>query len=470
MPAAPNAHAPRDRLLLALLLAAGLALSALLAARSQIGGDQLNLLARGWLLVEEGTLIPYGNPGSSGGVAPGAVTSLLVAPPLALWRDARAPVALIVASHLAAFLFLDDVIRRCLSRRERLLFALLYWLAPTRLAFSSFLWNPCFLFLPAAVHAWTAFRQRHAGRFLDSSLHVAAVGLAVQVHASAVLLGAASLVLLFRRHLKVHWPGALAGTLPPLLTLAPWVLAVTRDPALLPVGEGFPSRGLLLVFPMVRGLLNWLRYPSLHLSQKVTDFDFSTALGGRVDQTLAPLAAALAQIAGLLSVVLVLLATLWFARRLRRAGRWKVLAQEAGDRAWLEGYALWCFAGALAVFAAAPTTLMWWQGIALFHVAVLAPVLWVGALWRSRAARAARAGVAAYGVLALLLSLAVAYGSPQFRCVGRGSVNLPLRSDHPMIRELVQPRCEMPVNVRGGWWPDVLPEASPPPFVATAPR
>lgn len=452
----------RTRLALAGLLAAGLALSVLLASRSQVGGDQLNLLARGWLLVEEGRLVPYGNPGSSGGAAPGAATALLVAPALALWRDARAPIAGIVASHLAAFLLLDGVVRRCLSRRERLAFALLYWLAPTRLVFSGLLWNPCFLFLPGALHAWTAFRQREEPRFWASLLHVAAVGFAVQVHASAVLLGAASLALGLRSYWRVHWGGALAGAVPPLLTLLPWVAAVAKEPAMLPVGEGFPGRGLLLVFPLLRGLLNWLRYPSLHLSQKVTELDFTPALGPAADRAWAPAARALAEGAGLATVLLSLAAAVWLGRRLLRGERWRRLAPAASGREWLEGYALWCFLAAVAVFAAAPTTLMWWQGIALFHASVLAPVLWVGALLEGPRARAARFGLAAYGCLAVVLVAAVALGSPQFRCGGRASVNLPLRSDHPMIRDLVQPRCPMPVDVRGGWWPDVLPEAGDP--------
>jgi hypothetical protein len=412
--------------------------------------------------VREGRLVPYGNPGSGGGAAPGAATSLLVALPLALWRDARAPVALTVAFHLGAFFLLDAVARRCLSGRERLLFALLYWLSPTRLYFSGFLWNPNFLFLFGAVHAWTAFRQRRQARFADSFLHVAAVGLAVQVHASAVLLAAASLALWLRSYWKVHWPGALAGAVAPLATLAPWVAAVARDPALLPVGEGFPGRGLAYLFPLLRGLLNWLRYPSLHLSGKATTFDFTDLLGAGADRALAPAAVALAQVAGLATVVLSLAAAVWLARRLLSARRWRRLPEEADGRAWLEGYALWCFLAAAAVFAASPTTIMWWQVVPLFHATVVAPALWTAALLQGRGARTARAGLWGYAGLALLLALAVALASPQFRCGGRESVNLPLRSDHPMIEELVQPRCPMPVNVRGGWWPDVLPEAETP--------
>src|SRR5206468_1021664 len=120
----------------------GLALSLLLALRSQVGGDQLNLLARGWLLLARGEWVPYGNPSSSGGAVPGGVTALLVAAPLALWRHHRAAVLALLLTHVLAFALLDRWLREALPARERLLFAVLYWLNPWRVLLSGFLWNP----------------------------------------------------------------------------------------------------------------------------------------------------------------------------------------------------------------------------------------------------------------------------------------------------------------------------------------
>ena len=102
--AAPLAHPPVlagasddvigsvDWRLLALFVI-GLLISLIMLARSQVGGDQFNLLARGWLLADEGVWIQYGNPTSAGGNEPGGLTSLLVGLPLMVWRDYRAPVA-----------------------------------------------------------------------------------------------------------------------------------------------------------------------------------------------------------------------------------------------------------------------------------------------------------------------------------------------------------------------------------------
>src|SRR5687767_1499913 len=64
------------------IFAAGLLLGVLMLARAQAGGDQLNLLARGWLLAARGDLVPYGNPLSNQGNGPGPLTSLVVGLPL----------------------------------------------------------------------------------------------------------------------------------------------------------------------------------------------------------------------------------------------------------------------------------------------------------------------------------------------------------------------------------------------------
>ncbi len=418
----------------------------------------MNLLARGWYLADEGRLIPYGNPGSGGGVAPGPATSVLVGLPLLVWRDPRAPVVLILAFHFLAFLLLDRVVRQCLCRRERLLFALLYGLSPTRLYFSGFLWNPSYLFLAGAVHMWTAYRQRGEARFLDSFLHVLVVGLAFQVHASTIILAFASLALFLRGGMKLHWPGAIAGAVAAGLTLVPYLEAIQQDPTLIPVGVGFPFRGLVFVFPLVRGLLNWLRYSSLSVSKEVTRFDLSGPLGEGVDAWLSPLLKGLALTAGVVTMIAALAAAVWFYRRLRQGHPPWRFAPGAPQREWLEGYVLWCFVAAFVTFCIAPTTPMWWQVVSVTHAAVLPLVLWGAELSAGRWQKAVRRAAWAWGAASIALVVVTALASPQFRCGGRYNVVLDLVSDHPMFDGLgLRERCWFEVNDPDGWWPDALP-------------
>jgi len=459
------------------IFALGLALSVLFWTRQAVGGDQLNLLARGWLLAVDGVWIPYGNPMSTGGATPGGLTSLLVGLPLLVWRDYRAPSVVILLCHALAFLVLDRALRPLLNERERLLFALLYWLNPWRVFFSGYLWNPNYLYLFGAVHLATALGLRPRAPAADpadpapaaaparpsalaSFVHGACLALAFEVHASFLLLVVASALLLWRGYLKLRWGAALAGALLGSLPLVPWVLAALHDPRIATGNRGFLGRGLLLVFPVLRGVLYLLRYVSLTLAGKMDPFDFTTSLGATADRWLRPPLYAVTEVLGPLTILAPLAAWLWLRRSLPgQGGRiLKSLSPAATDRDWLGGYLLWSLLAAVIVFALSPTTIMYWQGLILFHVAVLPVVLWLGWLLEGRRAAWARRGVGVYAALALCVLFGMAFGSPYYRCGGRDPLRLPLRYDHPMLHDLgILAACPMPVNDPNGWWPDVLP-------------
>jgi hypothetical protein len=471
--------------------AAGLLLLALMVGRSQVGGDQLNLLARGWLLSARGRMVWFGNPMSTGGKAPGGVTSLLVGLPLMLWRHHRAATAAVALCHLLAFLLLDRTLARIVSAQERLLFVILYWLSPWQLYFGSFLWNPNYLFLAGAAHLATAWRLRHGPRFVASLLHAATLALALQVHPSFLLLAAASALLWWRGWLRPHAAGVAVGAALGALPLLPWAWEVIRHPVLLAEAhKGFLGRGLIYSLP--RGILYWLRYSSLSLAGRTGLFDFTEAFGAVADRRLTPFFRTLTEGVGPATVVLPLLANVWLWRRwrCRRAGRARpeagalppapglgsaVLAgrgrallarlaqrshfpEAAPGRAWLRAYVVLTLAAAAAVLALSPTTFMYWQGICLFHAAVLPLTLWAGLLLRTRHAARVLAAAAAWVVLELLLALGIAFGTPDFRCRGLETVVFPLLGDSPMLHELhIQDTCPWPTNDPHGWWPDVLP-------------
>ena len=443
-----------------LLFALGLGISLAMVARSQVAGDQLNLLARGWLLAEEGRFIPYGNPMSTGGKAPGGVTTLLVGLPLLLWKDHRAPTTVVLLFHVAAWLLLDRTLAPLLSRRGRLLLVMGYWLNPWRMYFSAFLWNPNYLFLLGAVHLWSCIRQRERPLFWPSFWHGAALALAFQIHASFLLLAVASLLLWWRRYFRIHWGGALAGGILCSLPLLPWALELAANPAIVSEADkGFPGRGLLLVFPLARGLLYWLRYASLALSEKFLLFDFQDLLGR--DRWLGPGLTAAAKLLLPLTLAVPLLANLRLVRAhgglLRRPP-----SPRGPGRNWLRGYALWCLGAAFVVFSLSPTTVMSWQGLIVLHAAVLPVVLWLEALSRTRIRRGVARGLRAFLAVEVVLLVALMLGGPHYRCKGhdpqgRDSFFFPLAHDHPMFHELgIQQTCPWPLSRPGKWWPDVL--------------
>lgn len=453
----------------AVALALGLAVSAALVALAQAGGDQLNLLARGWLLAARGELVPFGNPLSSGGNAPGALSSVLVGAPLAAWMDHRAPVALTWLFHLAAWFLLDRALRGSLSPLERAAFAVVYWLNPWRVEAAGFLWNPNYLPLVGAVHLATARAGAEKARFGATFAHVLALGLGAQLHPSVLLLGVLSALLWARGCWKVSWPGAGAGVAAVAATLVPWFHALSERPELFATGGGFPFRGLVLVQPMLKGLSYWLRYPSLALHRESARFDFGPRLGEDVDAWLAPSAGALVVVAGVATMAFALWANVDFFRSRSPFARWRAPGSAAKgegnrERDWLDGYVALALVSAVAVFAAAPTTPQAWQAMPILHAAALPVAFGVGRLGeRLGEARALRGLAAAAGVV-LAIDLAVAVGAPNFRCGGRAGWSFPLRASSPMFEQLgLQRTCPWPLDQPGGWWPDVLPAEPGPP-------
>ncbi len=459
----PNSKTHSERFFW-LVVGLGAFFSVLMLTRSQVAGDQLNMLARGWLLVTEGEWIPFGLPTSAGGKAPGGLTALLVGLPLLAWQHHRAPALLILGLQIVAYVMLDRLVSRVTGRNGRLLFAILYWLSPWRLYHSTFLWNPSYMLFFGALHFWSVFRQRHRPGLWPSFLLVLAVGLPAQLHASALLLVPISVVLWWRGYFKIHFKGAALGAAVVAASLVPWSLAVLRNPALLPSGGGLLASGIRPLSYVTRGFGYWLRLDSLAVSDSMYCLDFSALVGPSASRAMAPLLPAAWWTLGLLTVPVAIWANVRLWRHAR--GWWRTSSPEASDREWLTGVVRWSFLVTLLACFFSPTTTMSWQIVVVLHLAVLPTVLAGEALLESPRRRLALRGAALYAGLTCALLVAMSLGSPMYRCGGYRceamNVTHPiLRSHHPMLDELgIQATCSFEIDQPGGWWPDVLPEAA----------
>jgi hypothetical protein len=452
-----EAQWPAARLRRALigLFAIGLIFSTWMMTRAQFDGDALALVARGWLWIARDTFIPYGNSMSSGGKAPGALTTILVGLPLRVWFDARAPIVLIIVFDVIAYLLLVGALRDVLTEAEQLLFCVFYWLSPWRLYHSGFLWNPNYLFLFGALHLWSARRLQRRRDGWGSFVHGLTPVLAFQLHASAVLLAIASTVLILRRCIRVAWPALIAGVLVAALPLIPWALELRNHSSIASVQHGFPGRGALLIYPLLRGLIYIVRFPSLHVIVDMSTIDFVGALGPLSDILVRWTLVFIIAVIGPFTVLLAIAAQWWFWRTEWRRP-WRCREPIADAREWLRAYLASCLIAAVVTFGIAPTTPMHWQVLVIFHVAVLVPVLWLAALSRAGFAGPVRRAVAAFAILGGATTLGILFGSNHFRCGGAIPLNIPIRADHPMLHELhVVDRCQYPIDPRG-YWPDVF--------------
>lgn len=415
----------RGRLLWWLVFAAGLGVSLLMALRSQLGGDQYLLLDLGWRLLARGEWLPYGMPTSAGGRSPGGLMSLIIALPLYLWRDYRAPALMTAALHAGAFLLLAQALKPALTVNGRWLLLLLVWCNPWRIYFSAHLWNANFMFVAAVLHLATAQRMaKHRGVWATGS-HVVLIALAMQVHTSAAVLAILSLLLVWKRMIQVHWGGFALGVAIGVAAYVPWLLTVTDDPNLMPGNKGFFLRGLLTVFPLLRGVMYWLKMSSLSMASRMLDFDFTPTFGADANVFLAPVAVA----AGILAH-LTLAPSIWahwrFVRNTWRWQRWwhGSVRSAAHPRAWLRVYVALTFASALLSYAISPTTVMFWQAFIALPASTLVLVTATQALLLTRAKRRVLRTATVWSVLTAILLACMALAAPLYRCGGRSLPSL----------------------------------------------
>jgi hypothetical protein len=445
------------------LFGIGLALSLVMVWRSNLQGDQLNMLIRGWTFAFKGEWLHFGQPTSAGGMAPGGLLSLLVGWPLRLWPDDRAATLLVWLTGVAGYLILDRMVGRAAGSRGRLLFAVFYWLNPWRMHYTSSLWNPNYMFFLAAVHAWCCERSSQQRRFWWSTVLVLIPGLGFQLHGAAVAFGFASVMLWWRRLIRVNWWGVAAGITATAAAYAPWFVTVASRPELMPGSTGFPLRNLLLVQPLVRGLGYLVRYPSLAMPGRV--YGLNLVSGSSSDDTVSWLLSAALVVIGWLSVLLPLAA---YGRWLRGRRRlWPRRQWSGSARLWLRGYAAWSLTGAVVSFAVSPTSVMYWQGFPVFHSATLVVVFFWITLLRSRRGSIALRLAAGWAVAATVATVAIAIGSPLFRTPGPpvsenyydGDYARRIARDHPMYHDLnLIERHRMILVDEGGYTPDLLRE------------
>ena len=182
---------------------------------------------------------------SGDGRIPGALLPLLIALPLEVWPDYRAPALLSGLTHFAAAALLAACVGRALGARFAAAYLAIYWLSPWRLYHAGFLWEPAYVFLPAALHLFCAYRLRerpHAGWSILLGLLLSAT---LQLHGSFLVLVLLTAMLVARKLVRIDWRGAALGLAAGCLTLVPTLQAFAAGalPPLAPTSSVDYPRG-----------------------------------------------------------------------------------------------------------------------------------------------------------------------------------------------------------------------------------
>ena len=399
-----------------LIFGFGFALSIIMAMRSQIGGDQLMMLELGWKLVKDGQWLQYGMPTSAGGRSPGGLMSLLMAIPLWTWPDYRSPAVFIAVLHAFGFIILAYTLRETLTRRGMWLLMLLVWLNPWRMYFSAHIWNSNLMFIAAILHLASAQRMLKHKEAWNSCAQTLLIALAMQIHTSAAVLAVLSLLLWWKHIIKIHWGGIALGAILGIATYVPWLVTLHNDPTLTPGDKGFFLRGLIYVFPLVRGILYWIKMPSLFFASRMEDLDFSLVTGYNVNTALIWFGAAITYL-GYLTVIPSAWAQWRFTRKLWPSVRHPINAP-ISTRTWLKIYIALSMVAAIFCFCISPTTIMFWQVFISLPAAALVLITTGEALIRSKAKTKTLQTIKTWSVLTVILIILQSFGAPMYRCKG----------------------------------------------------
>ena len=356
--------------------------------------DQVDLYRLGMALARDGEILPFGKLSTGGLPIPGAVLEILVGLPLIAWLDMRASTLVLIAFHLAAALVLSWVLARDFGWRFATVFLAVFWLSPWRLFHSGFLWETNYLLLPAAIHLAACRVSRSAARLGASTLLLATLILTVQLHGSALILILASVLLLVRRRIHLHWGGAALGTVLGSIPLLP-TLAALAGGAALPVRPDVAGGWLVRLNSVEKGLVYWFRLGSLDVGRRFRQslYCIEPGAGDSVPHPLLCNLLEITQILALASVLVAAVATWWFLRG-KRGGAGE--DADGGVEKWYRSYTLAMFLAVIFSSFTSPVLIQGWHVFVALPIACLPVTAWIIHRWPT-------AGSALHVVIVLFL-------------------------------------------------------------------
>jgi hypothetical protein len=388
-----------------LLFFIGLSLHVFAASQTWIASDQAHLLRLGAKLASEGTIVPFGKLLNGGGTNPGILLQLLFGIPMYITHHFQSPMILVILSHCLAFALLSGIFKKTYGDAVLIPFTLVYWLSSWRIHNAGLLWEPAFIFLPAALHLWCSYNSRDKKSLLYSALGVASVVWAMQIHNSFMILLVASIILVWKKRIQIHWGGILLGVCVAGLTLIPSIVAIATGNLQYDTqqSQGFIGKGLVTVVPMLKGVLYWFTLGGIDAVRALKETSFSST---------APIIIYILQFLCILTVGISIVASWWYFRPL---WRWKGKRPEdhqvTESAQWMRSYAIAIFFAIIISAALSPITLQGWQVVIALHAAIIPVVVWAIQVWKQkRSARTVLISAIVYAAFEIAIMLTIVSG------------------------------------------------------------
>ena len=371
------------RLIFWLGVSIGLLLSFGYQLNQIIGGDQTQMIHKGYLGAHHGIWLNVGNVASVVGNVPGSLSAGVVAAPLLLWDSPYAIIIFLTLLRLAGFLLLDAVVRQALpqSTLVRLIFLLLIWLNPW-VQYDSLLYNPAYLLFCAGLHLFSAWRLREQPSFWMTLIHVASIGLAMQLHFSWPLLAILSVYLWIRGLIRINWWAVVLAVAAIIVSLLPYLRQLIDNPEMARhsdpgVQDRYIGWGAVHVYPVLKSVIYWLRYGAWAFPSKlVNDAGFGWI-------TVAPWLALVMKVIWLgilysLSVVTMVFSVIANVSAFKRIKPlWRAWRAPVNNTNWLLLYAFGAFVAVLISAALSPLVFNYWHLVLILPAAVLPILIWL---------------------------------------------------------------------------------------------
>lgn len=240
-----------------IVLIIALTIQSILSMSFWVGVDQLHLIDLGAKLSEDGTLLGYSKLKSGGGANLGSLMQILVAIPLYLFNHFQAPMLVPILFTFISFWLLKPVIIRLWNEKGFFVFSIFFFLAPTFLYNAGFLWEPAYLFLPASLHFISAYylSTDKSKSFWWTLWHLLSLVAVIQIHNSALILIIASIILIYRKQIRLSAQGTIVAFVIGLMFFLPLINELVFNNGGLEISsaEGYIGKSAVKVMPALKG-------------------------------------------------------------------------------------------------------------------------------------------------------------------------------------------------------------------------
>lgn len=341
--------------------------------------DQTQMLVKGFHALFTGEYLPFGNEASTFGNLPGALSSFVMGFPFNIYPHAYSPVIFQILLRCLAVLFFANGLAQLFSRRIVLLGTFLFAMSVWTFM-QGMLYNPAYLPLGACLFFTALVHLRNdrennigfVGRFLWTVMCALGVGWCIQFHMSWPVLGLIGLIMWIRRDVKISYVGAVVGVLIIAASVWPFVQEVYANPTLIKSTDNYSSDryigyGFVHVYPVLKGILYWLRFGSLLFTQKavIPEIDYDEASLALLIPVYAWIG--IAHIVGGITVIFALMCNYFVIFRYR-------MANNAGRQRFIRGFTISCVIAVIVSAGMNTLTLNFWQ-IAVVMPFALIPIL-----------------------------------------------------------------------------------------------